>query len=62
VSASNRAEQVSLRVTLKAAVGPRSVDFDGGGYSANTLVIGNSWGNNFVLARPDPLPTVIRLR
>lgn len=62
VSASNRAEQVSLRVTLKAAVGPRSVDFDGGGYSANTLVIGNSWGNDFVLARPEPLPTVIRLR
>ena len=62
VSASNRAEQVSLRVTLKAAVGPISVDFSNGECLFSTLVIGNSWGNNFVLARPDPLPTVIRLR
>lgn len=62
VSASNRAEQVSRRVTLKSAVGPTSVDFNTGEYSYSALVVGNSWGNDFVLARPEPLPTVIRLR
>lgn len=62
VSASNRAEQVSRRVTLKSAVGPMSVDFSNGECLFSTLVVGNSWGNDFVLARPEPLPTVIRLR
>ena len=62
VSASNRAEQASLRVTLKSSVGPASVDFNTGNYTFSSLAVGNSWGNDFVLARPDPLPTVIRLR
>ena len=62
VSASNRAEQVSRRVTLKSAVGPSYVNLESGSYMSNAMTAGNSWGNNFVLARPDPLPTVIRLR
>ncbi len=62
VSASNRAEQASLRVTLKSSVGPASVDFNTGNYTFSSLAVGNSWGNDFVLARPEPMPTVIRLR
>ena len=66
VTASNRAEQASISVKLKPAVSPSSVNFETGSYSPGSgwkaMSVGNSWGNDFVLARPEPLPTVIRLR
>lgn len=56
VSASNRAEQVSMSVTLKAAVSPPYVNLESGTYSSSSgrkvMTAGNSWGNDFVLARP----------
>jgi hypothetical protein len=66
IVAENRAHSRTNAVNVRASVNLKSVNLATGQYTDGTgrakMAYGNSWGNDFVLARPDPLPSVIRIR